>query len=105
MKLDVKMRRGAFLLREREEERPPLHAFQVSLPKEGGSLKGVGGGGGGGGHHERGELPLGEETQKWGKKPPLLSLNLSLKPQGVTQGVEWVPHVVPITKWPIQWRW
>jgi hypothetical protein len=21
------------------------------------------------------------------------------------QGVEWAPHVVPITKWPIQWRW
>jgi hypothetical protein len=45
-----------------------------------------------GGHHERGELPLEEETQKWGKKPPILSLNLSLMPQGVTQGVEmWSP--------------
>jgi hypothetical protein len=26
------------------EEMPPLHAFQVSLPKKGGSLKGWGGG-------------------------------------------------------------
>jgi hypothetical protein len=58
-----------------------------------------------GGHHERGEVPLGEETQKWGKKPSFLSLNLSLMPQGVTQGVEWAPHMVPITKSPIQWRW
>jgi hypothetical protein len=63
IKLHVKMRRGDFHFKG-ERERPPLHAFQVSLPKEGGSLKG------GRGHHERGELPLGEETQKWGKKPP-----------------------------------
>jgi hypothetical protein len=81
-----------------KKEIPPLHALQVALMQEGGSLKG-------GGHHERRELSLEEKTQKWGKKPPILSLNLSLMPQGVTQGVEWAPHVVPITKWPIQWRW
>jgi hypothetical protein len=40
-----------------KQERPPLHAVQVALMQEGGSLKG-------GGHHERGELSLEEETQK-----------------------------------------
>jgi hypothetical protein len=52
-----------------------FHNFQVSLPKYGGSLKGGRGGEGGwrhGGqvHHERGELLLGEETQKLWEETP-----------------------------------
>jgi hypothetical protein len=39
IKLHVKMRREGLLLRGGRGE-TPLHAFQVSLPKEGGSLKG-----------------------------------------------------------------
>jgi hypothetical protein len=84
-KLDVKNVERGLSFKGGREERTPLHALQVSLPKERGSLKGEG-------HHERGELPLEEETQKWGKKPPILSLNLSPMPQGV----EWAPHVVPV---------
>jgi hypothetical protein len=94
LKLHVKNEERGLFFKGGREKKHPLHALQVSLPKEGGSLKG-------GGHHERGEHPLEEETQKWGKKPLILSLNLSLMPQCV----EWAPHVVPITKWPIQWKW
>jgi hypothetical protein len=97
LKLHVKMSRGAFLLREgrgrgRGGREIPFACITSVTPKEGSSLKGEG-------HtmRER-ELPLGEETQKWEKKLPLLSLNLSLMPQGVNQGVELFPHVVPITK-------
>ena len=97
LKLDAKMRRGAFLLRGEARE-TPLACSPSSTHARGRLTQR-------GGHHERGELPLEEETQKWGKKPPILSLNLSLMPQGVTHGVEWAPHVVPITKWSIQWRW
>jgi len=70
MRIDTKIRRGGLLLREGERRDPPLHAFQVSLPKGEGSLK----------------------------------EGCTMR-EGVTQGVEWAPHVVPITKWPIQWRW
>jgi hypothetical protein len=50
MKLDVKNEERGLSFKGGREERPPLHALQVSLPKEGGSLKG---GGGGGGHTMR----------------------------------------------------
>jgi hypothetical protein len=52
MKLDVKNEEKSLSFKGGREERPPLHALQVSLPKEGGLLKGWGG------YHERGELPL-----------------------------------------------
>jgi hypothetical protein len=53
-----------------------LHALQVSLPKEGGSFKA-------GGHHERGELPLGEKTQKMGEETPSLKFKpFSNDPRG-----------------------
>jgi hypothetical protein len=42
MKLDVKNEERGLSFKGGREERPPLHALQVSLPKEGGSLKGGG---------------------------------------------------------------
>jgi hypothetical protein len=78
MKFDLKNEKRGLSFIGGREERPPLHALHMSLPKEGGSLKGRGR------PHERGELPLEKETQKWRKKPPILSLKLSLMPQGIT---------------------
>jgi hypothetical protein len=98
LRIDAKRRREDFILRERSKRDPPcMLSNWHSCKREAHSKAGE--------CHEKGELSLEEETQKWGKKPPILNLNLSLMPQGVTQGVEWAPHVVPITKWPIQWRW
>jgi hypothetical protein len=42
MKLDVKSQERGLSFKGGREERPPLHVLQVSLPKEGGSLKGGG---------------------------------------------------------------
>jgi hypothetical protein len=83
-----KKRRGAFLLREGERRDPPCMHYKCYSQKRETHSKG--------GLHERGELRLEEESQKWGKKTPILSLNLSLMFQGVIHGVEWATHVVPV---------
>jgi hypothetical protein len=101
MKIHVKMSRESLSFREGREgrKRDPLACITSVTPKEGSSLKGEG-------HTMReGELPLGEETQKMGEETPSPKFKpFSNAPRGHPRcGMG--PHVVPITKWPIQWRW
>jgi hypothetical protein len=67
IKLHVQMRRGGFILRERGRGDPPCMLSKCHSQKREAHSRGRGGEERRGGHHERGELPLGEETQKWGK--------------------------------------
>jgi hypothetical protein len=65
LRIDAKMRRGAFILRERSKRDPPCMLSKWHSCKREAHSKG----GRGGGHHERGELPLEEETKNEGRHP------------------------------------